>query len=72
MGKGQQGNWRKWSNYQGELRLQKEVLVDVGSFDPGAIGAEDVMMDHRIRLAGYRLWSDGSAVMWHRRRGSKE
>ena len=29
------------------------------------------MMDHRIRLAGYRLWSDGSAVMWHRRRGVK-
>lgn len=50
---------------------RREVLVDVGSFDPGAIGAEDVMMDHRIRLAGYRLWSDGSAVMWHRRRGVK-
>jgi len=50
---------------------RREVLVDVGSFDPGAIGAEDVMMDHRIRLAGYRLWSDGSAIMWHRRRGVK-
>ncbi len=48
---------------------RREVLAEVGSFDSGAIGAEDVMMDHRIRLAGYRLWSDGSAVMWHRRRG---
>ena len=48
---------------------RREVLVEVGSFDPGAIGAEDVMMDHRIRMAGYRLWSDGNAVMWHRRRG---
>ena len=50
---------------------RREVLVEVGSFDSGAIGAEDVMMDHRIRLAGYRLWSDGSAIMWHRRRGVK-
>ncbi len=50
---------------------RREVLVEVGAFDSGAIGAEDVMMDHRIRLAGYRLWSDGSAIMWHRRRGIK-
>ena len=50
---------------------RREVLVEVGSFDSGAIGAEDVMMDHRIRSAGYRLWSDGSAIMWHRRRGVK-
>ena len=50
---------------------RREVLVEVGSFDSGAIGAEDVMMDNRIRMAGYRLWSDGSAIMWHRRRGVK-
>ena len=50
---------------------RREVLIEVGSFDPGAIGAEDVMMDNRIRMAGYQLWSDGSAVMWHRRRGVK-
>ena len=48
---------------------RRSVLDEVGGFDKGAIGAEDVMLDHRIRLSGYRLWSDGSAVMWHRRRG---
>ena len=48
---------------------RRVVLEEVGGFDAGAIGAEDVMLDHRIREAGHRLWSDGSAVMWHRRRG---
>ena len=48
---------------------RREVLEEVGGFDLGAIGAEDVMLDHRIRLLGHRLWSDGTATMWHRRRG---
>ena len=48
---------------------RREVLEEVGGFDAGAIGAEDVMLDHRIREAGHRLWSDGSTVIWHRRRG---
>ena len=48
---------------------RREVLEEVGGFDRGAIGAEDVMLDHRIRLLGHRLWSDGTATMWHRRRG---
>ena len=48
---------------------RRDVLEEVGGFDAGAIGAEDVMLDHRIREAGHRLWSDGTAVMWHRRRG---
>ncbi|HJL55264.1 MAG: glycosyltransferase [Candidatus Thalassarchaeaceae archaeon] len=48
---------------------RRTVLEEVGGFDSGAIGAEDVMLDHKIRSAGHRLWSDGSAVMWHRRRG---
>jgi GT2 family glycosyltransferase len=47
---------------------RRSVLAEVGGFDSGAIGAEDVILDHRIRIAGHRLWSDGSAVMWHRRR----
>jgi GT2 family glycosyltransferase len=47
---------------------RREVLEDVGGFDSGAIGAEDVMLDHRIREEGHRLWSDGSNIMWHRRR----
>ena len=34
---------------------RREVLEEVGGFDRGAIGAEDVMLDHRIRQSGYRL-----------------
>ena len=48
---------------------RREVLEEVGGFDRGAIGAEDVMLDHRIKLSGHRLWSDGTATIWHRRRG---
>ena len=48
---------------------RREVLEEIGGFDSGAIGAEDVMLDHRIISAGHRLWSDGTATMWHRRRG---
>ncbi|HIG34102.1 MAG TPA: glycosyltransferase [Candidatus Poseidoniales archaeon] len=47
---------------------RRKVLEEVGGFDPGAIGAEDVMLDHRIKSAEHRLWSDGSATIWHRRR----
>ncbi|DAC35074.1 MAG: glycosyltransferase [Candidatus Thalassarchaeaceae archaeon] len=47
---------------------RREVLEEVGGFDEGAIGAEDVMLDHRISTAGYKLWTDKTAVMWHRRR----
>ncbi len=46
----------------------RSVLEGVSGFPPGCIGAEDVILDHRIRLAGLRLWSDPEAVMWHRRR----
>jgi len=44
------------------------VIDEVGGFDKGAIGAEDVMLDHRIRMTGKKLWTDRTAVMWHRRR----
>ena len=47
---------------------RRSVLEEVGGFDQGAIGAEDVMLDHKIRLTGKKLWTDRSAVMWHRRR----
>ena len=46
----------------------RSVLAEVGGFPTGCIGAEDVILDHRIRQAGYRLWTDPEAVMWHRRR----
>ena len=48
---------------------RRKILDEVGGFDQGAIGAEDVMLDHRIRMIGHKLWSDRSAVIWHRRRG---
>jgi len=47
---------------------RRSVLEDVGGFDQGAIGAEDVMLDHRIRMSGHKLWTDRTAIMWHRRR----
>ncbi len=48
---------------------RRSVLEEVGGFDEGAIGCEDAMLDHRIRASGHRLWQDGTAIMWHRRRG---
>ena len=47
---------------------RKSVLDEVGGFDDGAIGCEDAMLDHRIEQAGYKLWTDRNAIMWHRRR----
>jgi GT2 family glycosyltransferase len=47
---------------------RKSVLDAVEGFDNGAIGCEDAMLDYRIEQAGYKLWTDGSAIMWHRRR----
>jgi len=47
---------------------RRSVLNEVGGFDKGAIGAEDVLLDHRIREAGHKLWTDRTAVIWHRRR----
>ncbi len=48
---------------------RRSVLESVGGFDKGAIGCEDAMLDFRIKKAGHRLWQDGTAIMWHRRRG---
>ena len=48
---------------------RRSVLESVGGFDKGAIGCEDAMLDYRIKQAGHRLWQDGTAIMWHRRRG---
>ena len=47
---------------------RKSVLDSVGGFDDGSIGCEDAMLDYRILQAGYQLWTDGTAIMWHRRR----
>ena len=47
---------------------RRSVLEEIGGFPPQCIGAEDVILDHRIRQAGHQLWTDPEAVMWHRRR----
>jgi len=47
---------------------RRSVLKEVGSFSEGSIGAEDVLLDHSIRSSGHRLWTDRTAIMWHRRR----
>ena len=50
------------------VAYRTEVLRDVGGFDEGAIGAEDVLLDSKIVGAGYRLFLDPSCTMPHRRR----
>jgi len=47
---------------------RKHVLDEVGGFEDGCIGAEDVVLDEKIRKNGHRLWFDPTAVMPHRRR----
>ena len=42
---------------------RRSVLVSVGGFPEGCIGAEDVILDYRIRQAGHRLWTDPEAVI---------
>ena len=48
---------------------RRSILELVDGFDNGAIGCEDAMLDYRIRKTGHKLWQDGTAIMWHRRRG---
>ena len=48
---------------------RRSILELVEGFDNGAIGCEDAMLDYRIRKTGHKLWQDGTAIMWHRRRG---
>ena len=50
------------------VAYRTEVLREVGGFDQGAIGAEDVLLDSKIVNAGYRLFLDPSCTMPHRRR----
>ena len=44
------------------------ILKEIGGFEKGCIGAEDVVLDKKITDAGYRLWFDPTAIMPHRRR----
>ena len=43
-------------------------LREVDFFEPGCIGAEDVVLDAKIQRAGHKLFIDPSNVMPHRRR----
>ena len=47
---------------------RKVVLDEVEGFEPGCIGAEDVVLDHKIRSKGHKLWFDPESIMPHRRR----
>jgi len=47
---------------------RRSVIEEIGGFDNGSIGAEDVILDYKIRKNGNKLWSDKSAIIWHRRR----
>ena len=43
-------------------------LREVNFFEPGCIGAEDVVLDAKIQRAGHKLFIDPTNVMPHRRR----
>ncbi|MDP6870038.1 MAG: glycosyltransferase [Candidatus Poseidoniaceae archaeon] len=43
-------------------------LREVNFFEPGCIGAEDVVLDAKIQRAGHKLFIDPENVMPHRRR----
>jgi cellulose synthase/poly-beta-1,6-N-acetylglucosamine synthase-like glycosyltransferase len=47
---------------------RKSVLDQVGGFPVDSRGAEDVLLDLKIRQAGHRLWYQPGAVTYHRRR----
>ena len=47
------------------------VLIEVGGFASGSIGAEDVELDARLREAGHKLWFDSSISVGHRRRTTR-
>jgi GT2 family glycosyltransferase len=47
---------------------RRKVIEEAGGFDKGSIGAEDVILDYRVRMNGNKLWTDKNAIMWHRRR----
>ena len=47
---------------------RKNVLDEVDGFESGCIGAEDVVLDHKIRSKGHKLWFDPESIMPHRRR----
>ena len=50
------------------VAYRTSVLTEVGGFDEGAIGAEDVLLDSKITRSGHRLFLDPANVMPHRRR----
>ncbi len=47
---------------------RKNILDEIDGFESGCIGAEDVVLDHKIRSKGYKLWFDPESIMPHRRR----
>jgi glycosyltransferase involved in cell wall biosynthesis len=50
------------------LALRREVLHDLGGFDPELTSAEDVDLQLRLRDRGHELGYHPAAFVWHRRR----
>lgn len=48
----------------------KSALDEVGGFEDGCIGAEDVVLDLKLERANHQLWYDPTAIMPHRRRSN--
>ena len=49
---------------------KREVLDKVGGLDPWFITAEDIDLNYRAVSAGYKIFYNENAIMYHRTRGS--
>jgi len=52
------------------MAFRREVLEDVGGFDPWFITAEDIDLNYRAVEAGYTLAYNPASIIYHRTRGT--
>jgi len=58
------------SHPSASMAWRKEVLDDVGGFDPWFVTAEDIDVNLRAVSRGYTLGYDPNAIIYHRTKGS--
>ena len=61
-------NWFQSPTIRVNCAHRMANLREVGFFEDGCIGAEDVVLDAKIQRAGHKLFIDPENVMPHRRR----
>ncbi|MGA1847792.1 MAG: glycosyltransferase [Thermoplasmatota archaeon] len=52
------------------LAYRKNILEDIGGFDPRFVTAEDVDMNYRAVQGGYRIVENGKMVVYHKERST--